>query len=399
VFRVKLLLWIAAWSIWAWLGFGLHRELPRDLGRVVCKHPPNENAEVVGFVGDEPFVLVNEMTEPDLDHLLQLWDVRTGTLVRTIAFPEGGDGGIERYSPTREFVVTERTIAQNDGKQTQFTSLDVRTGTWIDLPADDRHEIIFHHEKPWAAFKNYDEHKVFVCDLRTGKEIWRWPAQRPGKSKREISKDVFFIGDKLGVPSRLPFRDEDLDEKPTLEIWSIPDGKEPDRIVEEFNVGDGPTASSNGRIAWHTYTDHPTSTDVFDLNTGAFVFSDPPRDQRIDHIGISGAWSGPWISQNGRLLYGTMSRKFWEVNTGREIWSEREGATLNGWEEKGRMEIKEEWTIPYQGIPSPPPMHCAMRCLADCCIVRGNQRFMNETAMKRCCTTTIRARSANCRYG
>jgi hypothetical protein len=27
-----LLLWLLAWSFWVWLGFGMHRELPRDLG-------------------------------------------------------------------------------------------------------------------------------------------------------------------------------------------------------------------------------------------------------------------------------------------------------------------------------------------------------------------------------
>jgi len=35
--RLPHFLWLAAWSFWLWLGFGLYRELPRDLGPVVCQ--------------------------------------------------------------------------------------------------------------------------------------------------------------------------------------------------------------------------------------------------------------------------------------------------------------------------------------------------------------------------
>ena len=42
-------LWLAAWSFWLWLGFGLYRELPRELGPVVCRLPMNEAESTIGF--------------------------------------------------------------------------------------------------------------------------------------------------------------------------------------------------------------------------------------------------------------------------------------------------------------------------------------------------------------
>ena len=35
--RLTRFLWLAAWSSWLWLGFGLYRELPRETGPVVAK--------------------------------------------------------------------------------------------------------------------------------------------------------------------------------------------------------------------------------------------------------------------------------------------------------------------------------------------------------------------------
>src|SRR3954470_7591683 len=61
-------LWLLAWSGWAWLGVGLWRELPRDLGPVVCRLPLGNGEQVVGFFKSRPVVvtcardLQNEIT-------------------------------------------------------------------------------------------------------------------------------------------------------------------------------------------------------------------------------------------------------------------------------------------------------------------------------------------------
>src|SRR5688572_6661845 len=52
------MLWLAAWGVWAYIGFGLLHSLPRNLGPVVCKLPLESKEEVVGFLGEEHRIVV-----------------------------------------------------------------------------------------------------------------------------------------------------------------------------------------------------------------------------------------------------------------------------------------------------------------------------------------------------
>jgi len=54
------LLWIAAWTEWFYLGFGLFHGLPRSLGPVVGKLWLQPNEVVVGFLGDEHKVVLEQ---------------------------------------------------------------------------------------------------------------------------------------------------------------------------------------------------------------------------------------------------------------------------------------------------------------------------------------------------
>src|SRR6476660_10364094 len=56
--RIKRICWITAWGVWLWLGFGLYRELPRDLGRVVCKLPTANLSTT--FIGDKHEIYTHE---------------------------------------------------------------------------------------------------------------------------------------------------------------------------------------------------------------------------------------------------------------------------------------------------------------------------------------------------
>src|SRR5262245_32665677 len=113
VFCVKRICWIAAWGVWLWLGFGLYLELTRELGRVVRTLPPGDDCRIIRFLAGQPLLVVSEFEKENDRYVLQLFDARTGNLVRTSTFPDGEDVG-ERYSPTNEFVVTEHAVVQKD---------------------------------------------------------------------------------------------------------------------------------------------------------------------------------------------------------------------------------------------------------------------------------------------
>src|SRR6185295_4893402 len=49
---LKRFLWLAAWGVWLWLGFGLYRELPRELGPRVRKLWIEGEYTPIGFVAD-----------------------------------------------------------------------------------------------------------------------------------------------------------------------------------------------------------------------------------------------------------------------------------------------------------------------------------------------------------
>src|SRR5262245_2431773 len=45
-------LWLAAWSFWLWLGFGLHRELPRQVGEAARQFEKLPEEWIAGFLDE-----------------------------------------------------------------------------------------------------------------------------------------------------------------------------------------------------------------------------------------------------------------------------------------------------------------------------------------------------------
>src|SRR5688572_11675447 len=88
--HLKRVLWLAAWSVWLWLGFGLYRELPRDLGPVVCSYRLNRDEQVDGFLpGGESF-LVSQFGPDDRLPTFQIRSVATGEIQSTISSQGNG---------------------------------------------------------------------------------------------------------------------------------------------------------------------------------------------------------------------------------------------------------------------------------------------------------------------
>src|SRR4051812_32983705 len=82
---VKRCCWLAGWSIWLLLGFGLYRELPRDLGPVVCKQPLERFESPIGFVGGGPDLMTSELVMPRFGTVVRIRDAKSGAIKREVS--------------------------------------------------------------------------------------------------------------------------------------------------------------------------------------------------------------------------------------------------------------------------------------------------------------------------
>src|SRR5688572_19595348 len=120
------ILWLAAWSVWLWLGFGLYRELPRDLGPVVCSLPGGDRTGFSGFLGEEPRFVTDEFRDRNKPSLMEIWDARTGVNIASYQGPIGAEGTEYDFHPKRTLVVGRRV--GRDGPDDARSALDLTTG-------------------------------------------------------------------------------------------------------------------------------------------------------------------------------------------------------------------------------------------------------------------------------
>jgi hypothetical protein len=78
--RLPLLLWLLAWSCWLWLGFGLSRNLPRNLAPKIVQIPVPEGERLLGFLDDRNDVVVGSPSLPGEVHRFDIFDATTGRL-------------------------------------------------------------------------------------------------------------------------------------------------------------------------------------------------------------------------------------------------------------------------------------------------------------------------------
>src|SRR5262245_1890612 len=90
MFWFKRILWLAAWCVWLWLGFGLHRELPRDLGPAVSKLKVTGTQYPLGFLPDGRRFATNTWPTLNDPKSVFVWDVTNGNHLETIPTPPRG---------------------------------------------------------------------------------------------------------------------------------------------------------------------------------------------------------------------------------------------------------------------------------------------------------------------
>lgn len=338
----KRLLWLAAWGVWLWLGFGLHRALPRDLGPVACSHLLGERTSFVGFLGDESKFVTVTMRDRDKPSSIAVWDAFTGHGLSRFDGPIGAEGTEYEFHPKRAFAVGRRV-----GRDHGLSALDIRTGEWIDLPPEANGARVFHPVRPWVMFWEWavdeiDGGSVFVFDLKSGTKLFQWSGRRQGSPPRDLHRLPFFIGDRIGINTRKPATKDG-----ELEVWSMTSKEKPDLVAGGVSVEDDVQATLNGRVLWHASRNE---IDVYDLSVGRFVYCDPPHDQRegppIEIFSSRFANNVARLSPDGRYLHGLDRGRVWDLDRDRECWIDQDGQRLMHLDARGRMEILEEWQIP-----------------------------------------------------
>jgi len=79
VIHFRRLVWLAAWGVWAWLGVGLARELPRELGPPIGKLPLGKDEWIDRLVVGTSLA-VSRSISPDGVRMRRVWGLRTGEL-------------------------------------------------------------------------------------------------------------------------------------------------------------------------------------------------------------------------------------------------------------------------------------------------------------------------------
>lgn len=344
--------WAITWGAWVWLGMGLYRELPRELGAVVCKLPLNEREWMLGFIGDSSlFATGQNADDPNVGARIRIWDGETGALIQEFIGPIGSSGWDYYIAPNCAHIVTVKRQTVDGRRPVRNVSvLDLARGTWLDLEAFTDAYPIFSDEQPWVAFAEGAETgktngQVVVFDLCTGSETFRWTPKRDNGQERDAVGRTFFIGENIGVSTQrhlLSEKEENWDD--ALEIWPVKAVSAPTTVVRPMQINGWVHASPAGRLALGS-RDHSEWVDVFDLNTRTTVFRYRP-DPPPSFGGRSHALTpGPTISRDGRIVYGPAAEKLWDIDEKREIWSKRRGQRFTDWDRKTRFTIQEDWTF------------------------------------------------------
>ena len=177
-------LWLLAWSFWAWLGWGLYRELPRSLGPSIVQLPIGESSKMLGFVGNSNLIAVQPPTgDPALFPRLHLYDAQTGRKMGERPIPLGA--GTQLDAQSYEFHRFREALRYGvllgakpgDGSQQRYFAFDVVNAHWIPLSDRPVATATLHPLKPWVALVEGTPPgpmvRLSVVDLRNGEALFR----------------------------------------------------------------------------------------------------------------------------------------------------------------------------------------------------------------------------------
>jgi len=372
--------WLLAWGVWAWLGVGLYRELPRGLGPVVSTIPKERNEVIVSRFGERPTLITCLTDHATHVSKFRRWNVLTGALEEEFGDVKGQSLTLAR--PHQRFVNVEKPSFEHGRPMKIVTTptelstlqwrpepkylLDLEGGQWLELIGDASGPVL-HPEKTWALFwtagREFGENFVIGVDYRTGRRLFEWRDGQTSSPGLTVGGEPFFLGDDqiaVQATKRIDRTRVETAADEVIEIWSLSQSARPIGKIQGLGVGQDrpsvttPTFSTSRteRVAWKRVhggesagqREKLITCSVVDLKTGKTVFEEP-QDRPVD---MSKGWPAQWesvaLTDDGRAVLNPTTGRLYEVDTGRLLWSAKENEQVNSIR-GDRFETWEQWNV------------------------------------------------------
>lgn len=323
--------WLLAWYFWLWLGIGLYRELPRDLGPAVCKLKVTGTQYPLGFLPDNKRFATHTWPSLNQPKSVFVWDATNGDLLETLPTPPRTSKATNH--PTWLRIIKSCLVGYGSTDATENAvdwvfNLDARQVS--DGRPGDRVE--FHPTRPLAVFFSRDSNRynrrfvdqapsapsqetIRLIDLPIGDSIFRWP--RPlvaAVGVKLAGKPIFFGSNRLAIPAK-------QNDKHRLEIWDLDALDFPPQVIEGLNIESDSVGASEHRIAWQTGSGPNLKVHVYDLNLGREIFEAPSRFKEKETEVRTSGWDPMMrFDSTGRGLLNPNFSVLWDVETGRTLW-------------------------------------------------------------------------------
>jgi len=365
--------WLLVWGAWVWLGVGLYRELPRELGPKIGTLPLEQFDTPLGFIGTSDRFAVQHFDRSTKRITLRVVDAASAQAVAEHPFVrlnfavddvEATEAGFRK--PLKRGVLFGKRHVDELG----FEVLDVLKGGWRSLSPEKVVCVALHPDKPWAALIEGQALfsrvvRVVVVDWETGRELFA----REVSNREQLTERPFFLRepDRLVLPFGGRSRNGFLQ---TLEVWRMETPAVLEGKVEgigSFERTSAPmSVSPAGRVRWEGKLERMPEGDsrrwrhfdVYDFNERRFMTTSPPEEQPND-LGQFTTTHGqvrPTISLSGRAVLRYMPSSvggggpwkrtevcLYEVGDGRILWCASPHETVSGTSTEDGFLVKETW--------------------------------------------------------
>jgi len=356
--------WVSAWSFWLWLGIGLQRELPRNLGRVVCKLPLGPGETVKDFVRFGPSVVTKQHDSSIGKDVFRRRSARTGEVELTISVQRPvAENWIDFASCWVGYIVGNEDTRYLDGltPATRGYVIDPATGEvrLYNLRTGERRDysdlgslVGVHWERPWMLFVRFKlgegNERVTVLDAETGKRVFEFPIPAGAFQRNWLPR---FVGDNVALSF------VEGDERCRLEIRSTTDGTLVGTIRD---LGSFWSSTADGKVAQTHHSNSSVRVEVHDARTEELLLADEtPAPQSVD-----GSFYVPAFSRDGRYFLSPPTGALFDLAASARIWKAAPHERASLLVSPGRFEIVEDWMIGWRSWSTIVRTH-VIRNLAD----------------------------------
>jgi hypothetical protein len=347
---LKRCIWLTAWGVWVWLGFGLYRELPRELGKPIARFPAPQSSLFVHFVGETNLIAIL-VDNNERGTTVDAYDAETGRLIYSTPGPPSSNfGWANPASPMHPALIAKNVPAFGKG----YSVFDLRTGKWRRATSmEDGLSSLgpSHPHKPWFAMlasegqKPAVRRKFILIDWEKGSE----------RTICEIPPNQTVVGGELltANPDRLVFQLRPKGavgseaSRGSWEVWNLNDPPTLEHRLTDLPVGIYPNTPSHGRIAF-AFPKGSKAVEVYDLHHGRYLFANfalgerpsPPAKQSS---GRRNEVTPPEISQSGQTVFGGDPKTAWHIDSGEIVWRQAAAEEYFVDHSRRRFHVLETW--------------------------------------------------------